>query len=157
MTGAARVVADSRGPVARGLDEDRLRLSGEGLVARPGEIAIGGPGHVGGDVFLDAAGADGDDLAAGHPADLRRDVEPRTSRLPGEARPRASACLCRGSSWLRSEEPVAQDRARRGWVSSGEEREREDVGVPEDVAVVPGARKTAGADRLLAAVRRSRH
>ena len=155
-----RVDADARGPVARGLDEQLAarRPSANAVVAGPVEVAATPPTRRRRRCAPRArrfgsrrprpvaVGADAGVTSTPSPADSQGKRAPsRPSRRAACARRRQPA------------DPVLEHRARGGGMGRGEERQHEDVAVPEDVAAVGGPAEPAGADRRLAAVGDRRH
>ena len=146
------VEPDPGGPVAGALDEQGASFGLEGVVAGPGQVAVGPPGDVGGDVLLVAAGADRDRTAGRVPNERRSDVEPGAGRLPREPGALAPEAGGDAACGLEPVHPVAQHRLGRGGVRRGEEGQGVDLRVPEDVTAVAGPGEAAGADSRLALV-----
>ena len=155
----SRSMRDPRGPVARGLDEEARAGAGrEVLVAGPVEVARRRPGHVGDDVLLELAGPDRHDLAGASPGRGGRDVAARRGRLPREAGARAGRVpLAASQGRGQASQPVLEHRPRGRRVGRGEERQHEDVAVPEHVAAVAGPAQAARSDGRLALVGDRRH
>ena len=154
MCAAAVLEADARGPVASGLDEELASgTGGESLVAAPVDVGRRRPGDVGDDVLLELAGADPHD--ARRPGRVRsRGVTstPSAADSHGKRAPRGRAdAPPRGRR--EPAQPILEHRPRRARVRRREERQHENVAVPEDVATVGVTRETAGTDGRFALVR----
>ena len=107
------------------------------------------PRHVGRDVLLELAGAHRirRDLARRVERSVGVTSSPRSRRLPGE--PGAPACPGRAAASAgrgQAARPVAEHGQRRRRAGRGQEGQDEDVGVPEDVAVVGRAGEAAWPD-----------
>ena len=81
-----------------------------------------------------------------------RHVDAVGGRLPRESRPGATEPACSLERGREAAQSVLEHRARRSRVGRGEEREHEDVAVPEDVPAVCRPGQAAGTDGRLAAV-----
>ena len=137
-----------RGPEARRLEQDlHAHRRHEGVV--PGRLPVlpHAPGDVGGDVVLHQAAEDGDDLAVGAHAIRRRRLDALVGGLPWVQRAAVPHVARLLAGPVEVAIPIGQQRARRLRVRVDEEREHEDLGVPEDVQEVGHAAQTAGAHR----------
>ncbi len=92
------------------------------------------------------------ELARREPRRRRRHVEAARGRLPGEARALAAERSRRLARRRQPADPVLEHRARGRGVRRREERQHEDVAVPEHVAAVRRAAEAARADGGLAVV-----
>jgi hypothetical protein len=136
---AVAVDPDARGPVASRLDDELTAWAGcERVVTRPVQVARCGPCDVGDDVLFELPGADPDEPARTVARGGRRDVDALGGRLPRKAGtpPAEPARLL--DCGRQAAHPVLEHRASGSWMCGREEREDEDVAVPEDVAPVPG-------------------
>ena len=138
----------SRGPETRRLEQD-LHAHGrhEGVVSGPLPVLPHAPGDVGRDMVLHEAAEDGDHLAVGADAIRRRRLDALVGRLPrveGAAVPHVARLL---AGPVEVAIAIGQQRARRLRVRVDEERQHEDLGVPEHVQEVRHAAEAAGAHR----------
>ena len=144
---AAPAAVDSytRCPVTRRLDEQvSSRPVQELLVAGPVEVARCSPRDVGDDVLLELARSDRNDFAGAQVRACRRDLATRTRGFPGETSPGSAERACSRARRRQPAHAVLEQRARSLRPSRREEREHEDVGIPENV---PAVTRTADASR----------
>ena len=153
----AESTADPRGPVARRLGEQRARRRGGPGIPGPGQVARHGPGDVGRDVLLLLAGQHVHQASVLVRQAARRHVLPAPGRLPREARAGEPGPGGGGAGGIEAARPVPHQGAGRRRVRRGEERQDEDVRVPEDVAVVAGAAEALGPEGGLRPVADGRH
>ena len=149
--GPVAVAADPGRPVACGLDEQvASRPRARTRCRRPIDVAAGGPGDVRHDVLLDLAGADRHEASAARIVHLRRgDVGSGVGRLPREARAARARLRARPPARPGAGASVLEHRPCGSRVRRGQERQHEDVGVPEHMAAVAGPRQPARADGRL--------
>ena len=127
----------------------RLGPIGESVVAGPVAVAGGRPRDVGDDCSSSRPVRIGTISPVRERSRRRRHVAPVRADSHGNRAPSRPerACAARPPEAAKA---VLEHRARCGRLRRGEEREDEDVAVPEDVAAVAGAREPARSDGRLA-------
>ena len=135
-------------PEAGGLDQDlRSRLDEEALVTGRFPVAPYGEGDVCTDVQLLLAGQNSDHLAVGGKDEGWGGLVSAVGRLPGIESAAVAEPRSFGPRSRKRVIAVHDERPCRLGIGQHEERQHEDVGIPEDVPLVGGSSQAAGADR----------